>query len=205
MTQYERMEQGLLYDCNDQDICSVQNRYKAKVIEYNQLGDCTPEARERCMREMLAECGEGCYIEAPFYANWGGHHVHFGARIYANYNLTMVDDAHIYVGDSVMFGPNVTVITATHPISPQLRRQVYQYNKDVYIGENAWIGAGVMILPGVHIGRNSVIGAGSVVTKDIPDNVVAVGNPCRVLRPIDERDEKYYDHDKEIDWENLTN
>ena len=198
MTQYERMEKGLLYDCSDPDICAVQDRYKGKIQEYNQLGACSPEIREQCMRQMLAECGEECYIEAPFYANWGGHHVHFGSRIYANYNLTMVDDGHIYVGDYVMFGPNVTVITATHPINPQLRRQVYQYNKDVYIGENAWIGAGVMILPGVHIGKNSVIGAGSVVTKDIPDDVVAAGNPCRVLRPIDERDEKYYDHDKEI-------
>ena len=201
MTQYERMEKGLLYDCSDPEICSVQDEFKGKVQEYNQLGACDPERREQCMRQMLAECKEGCYIEAPFYANWGGHHVHFGSRIYANYNLTMVDDGHIYVGDYVMFGPNVTVITATHPINPQLRSQAYQYNKDVYIGENAWIGAGVMILPGVHIGKNSVIGAGSVVTKDIPDDVVAAGNPCRILRPIDERDEKYYDRDKEIDWE----
>lgn len=203
MTQYERMERGLLYDCSDAEICSVQDQFKAKIQEFNQLGICSAEVRERCMKEMLAECGEGCFIEAPFHANWGGHHVHIGSRVYANYNLTMVDDGHIYVGDAVLFGPNVTVITATHPIDPPLRKQAYQYNKDVYIGENAWIGAGAMILPGVHIGKNSVIGAGSVVVKDIPDNVVAVGNPCRVLRPIDERDSQYYDHDCEIDWEEL--
>jgi len=202
-TQYERMEHGLLYDCADPAICKDQDRVKAKIQEYNQLGNCAYEVRDKCLKEMLAECGEGCFIEAPFYANWGGSHVHFGSRIYANYNLTLVDDGHIYVGDAVLFGPNVTVITATHPIQPSLRKQAYQYNKDVYIGENAWIGAGALILPGVRIGKNSVIGAGSVVVKDIPDNVVAVGNPCRVLRPIDERDDAFYDHDREIDWEEL--
>ena len=97
----------------------------------------------------------------------------------------------IYVGNKVMFGPNVTIATASHPIDPELRSRGLQYNRDVHIGENAWIGAGVIILPGVSIGRNAVIGAGSVVTKDIPDNVVAVGNPCKVLREISKRDQHY--------------
>ena len=137
------------------------------------------------MKEVFAECGEDCYIELPFRANWGGHHLHFGSGIYANFNLTLVDDGHIYVGDKVMFGPNVTITTASHPVDPELRAKGLQYNKDVYIGENAWIAANVVIFPGVHIGKNAVIGAGSVVTKDIPDGVVAVGNPCRVLRSVD--------------------
>ena len=137
------------------------------------------------MKKNFAACGEGCYIELPFYANWGGHHLHFGSFIYANFNLTLVDDGHIYVGDHVMIGPNVTIATANHPLEPELRAKGLQYNRDVIIGENAWIGAGVIIVPGVTIGRNAVIGAGSVVTKDIPDNVLAVGNPCRVLREID--------------------
>ena len=102
-----------------------------------------------------------------------------------------------------MFGPNVTIATANHPIDPELRGRALQYNKDVYIGENVWIGAGVMIVPGVHIGKNAVIGAGSVVTKDIPDNVVAVGNPCRVLREVNERDRVFFYKDERIDWENL--
>jgi galactoside O-acetyltransferase len=117
--------------------------------------------------------------------------------------LTLVDDTHIYVGDYTMIGPNVTVATAGHPILPELREMAYQYNASVRIGRNCWIGAGVLILPGVTIGDNTVIGAGSVVTKDIPANVVAVGNPCRVLRPIGDRDRQYYFKDKPIDWEEI--
>ena len=155
------------------------------------------------MRETFAECGEDCYIELPFRANWGGHHVHFGNGVYANYNLTLVDDGHIYVGNKVMFGPNVTVATANHPIDPSLREKGLQYNKAVHIGENVWIGAGVVIVPGVSIGKNAVIGGGSVVTKDIPENVVAVGNPCRVLREIGEKDREFFYKNEKIDWENL--
>jgi galactoside O-acetyltransferase len=115
--------------------------------------------------------------------------VHFGSNIYANFNLTCVDDGHIYVGDWTEFGPNVTIATAGHPIHPELREDPeLQFNKDVHIGRCVWIGANTVVLPGVTIGDNSVIGAGSVVTKDIPANVVAYGNPCRVIREIDERD-----------------
>ena len=113
--------------------------------------------------------------------------------------MTLVDDGHIYVGDNVMFGPNVTVATANHPIEPTLRHHAAQYNVDVHIGANVWIGAGTVIVPGVTIGENSVIGAGSVVTRDIPANVVAVGNPCRVMREISDRDRTYYYKDKKID------
>lgn len=147
---------------------------------------------------MLGDCGEGVYIEAPFYANFGGHNCHFGNMVYANYHLTCVDDTHIYIGDYTMIGPNVTIATAGHPILPELREQVYQYNMPVHIGRNCWIGAGVIILPGITVGDNTVIGAGSIVTKDIPADVVAVGNPCRVLREIDEHDKKYYYKDKQI-------
>ena len=111
----------------------------------------------------------------------------------------MVDDGHIYVGDEVMFGPNVTVATAGHPIDPTLRRAALQYNADVHIGNNVWIGAGAVLVPGVTVGDNSVIGAGSVVTRDIPANVVAVGNPCRVLRPIGEHDREFYFKDRRVD------
>jgi len=112
--------------------------------------------------------------------------------------LTLVDDTHIYVGDGTMFGPNVVVATAGHPILPSLREQAYQYNFPVHIGKNCWLGAGVIVVPGVTIGDNTVIGAGSVVTKDIPSNVVAVGNPCRVLREIDERDKEFYFKNRKI-------
>ena len=155
------------------------------------------------LKEMFAEIGEGCYIEPPLRANWGGKNVHFGKFVYANFNLTVTDDGNVYIGDKVMFGPNVTIATANHPINPELRARGLQYNKDVHIGENVWIGANTVIVPGVRIGKNTVIGAGSVVTKDIPDNVVAVGNPCRVMREISERDTEFFYKNEPIDWENL--
>ena len=136
------------------------------------------------LKEMFAEIGEGCYIEPPLRTNFGGKHIHFGDGVYCNFGCTFVDDTHIYVGDKVMFGPNVVVATAAHPLAPQLREMALQYNKPVHIGNNCWIGAAALIMPGVTIGDNTVIGAGSVVTKDIPANVVAVGNPCKVLREI---------------------
>ncbi|MGL5559578.1 MAG: sugar O-acetyltransferase [Paraclostridium dentum] len=150
---------------------------------------------------MFAEIGEDCYIEPPLRANWGGKNVHFGNGVYANFNLTLVDDGDIFVGNNVMFAPNVVIASATHPIHPELRRKQAQYNLPIHIGNNVWIGAGAVVLPGVKIGDNTVIGAGSVVTKDIPSNVVAIGNPCRVLREINENDIKYYYKDMKIDIE----
>ena len=123
--------------------------------------------------------------------------------MYANFNLTCVDDAAIYVGDDTMFAPNVVITTTNHTINPELREKRMQYVKPVHIGKNVWIGSGAVILPGVTIGDNSVIGAGSIVTKDIPANVVAVGNPCRVLREIGERDREFFYKNERIDWENL--
>lgn len=203
MTQYERMINGLLYDPLDQEVIKNQVCWQNRLWEFNQLRPADYEAKTAYMKEVFAECGDGNYIELPFHANWGGHNTHWGSGIYANSNLTLVDDGHIYIGDKVMFGPNVTVVTAAHPVEPGLRARGFQYNKDVYIGENAWIGAGVVILPGVHIGRNAVIGAGSIVTADIPDNAVAVGNPCRVMREAGQRDREFFFKDERIDWENL--
>jgi galactoside O-acetyltransferase len=200
MTEYEKMVKGLIYDPADEEIVNEQTQYLDNLWEFNQLKPSQLSEKMKYMKEMFAECGDNCYIELPFRANWGGHHVHFGSGIYANFNLTIVDDGHVYIGDRVMFGPNVVISTAGHPIEPTLRAKGLQYNKDVYIGENTWIGAGVIIVPGVRIGKNSVIGGGSVVTKDIPDNVIAVGNPCRVLREVGEHDKKYFYKNEEIDW-----
>ncbi|MBS5733722.1 MAG: sugar O-acetyltransferase [Clostridiales bacterium] len=195
---WEEMKSGALYVTSDEELMSVQTECLDRLYDYNHTRPTQGEKRAALLREMFAEIGDGCYIEPPLHANWGGRHVHFGKNVYANFHLTLVDDTDIYVGDDTMFGPNVTVATAGHPILPALREQVYQYNMPVVIGRNCWIGAGAILLPGVHIGDGTVIGAGSVVTKDIPANVVAVGNPCRVLRPIGARDREYYFKERKI-------
>lgn len=188
MREKDKMHSGELYFPEDEGIMAEQMLYLERLYEYNQTRPSETAKRKQLLKEMFAEIGENCYIEPPFHSNWGGHHCHFGKNVYANFNLTLVDDTHIYVGDQTMFGPNVVVATAAHPLAPELRKQAYQYNRPVHIGKNCWIGAGAILVPGVSVGDNTVIGAGSVVTKDIPANVVAVGNPCRVLREISEDD-----------------
>ena len=197
------MHTGELYLPGDDEIAALQTKCLDRLYEFNMTRPTEPEKRRRLLAEMFAEIGENCYIEPPFHANFGGAHIHFGNNIYCNFGVTMVDDTHIYVGDCTMFGPNVTVATAGHPILPELREQAYQYNASVRIGRNCWIGAGAIILPGITIGDNTVIGAGSVVTKDIPANAVAVGNPCRVLRKINEHDREFYFRGRKIPQELL--
>ncbi len=203
MTEKERMEADLIYDSTDKELVRGQNEDIRLLFEYNTLRNDQTERMEELLRLMFAEVGEGSYIQPPFYANFGGKHVHLGRYFYANFNLTLTDDGHIYFGDRVLCGPNVSFITATHPVEPSLRAKALQFNRDIHVGSNVWFGAGAIILPGVTIGDNTVIGAGSVVTKDIPANVVAVGNPCRILRPIGERDHEFFYKDCRIDWENM--
>lgn len=193
------LHEGKLYLPMGDEVMSLQLKCLEKLYDFNQTRPSQLERRTELLKEMFAEIGEGCYIEPPFHSNWGGKHCHFGKMVYANFNLTCVDDTHIYVGDYTLIGPNVTIATAGHPIQPQMREQGYQYNMPVHIGRNCWIGAGVVIVPGVTIGDNVVIGAGSVVTKDLPDNVVAVGNPCKVLREVDQRDYEYYFKDRRME------
>ena len=194
MNNRERMHTGELYDTQDASIVEEQVKCLEVLYDFNATRPSQMKEREALMKKLFAEVGEGCYIEPPLHANWGSH-THLGNHVYANFNLTLVDDTHVYIGDNVMFGPNVTITAAGHPVDPDLRRQVYQYNFPVRIEENVWVGAGVIILPGVTIGKNSVIGAGSVVTKDIPANVVAMGVPCRVVREIGPRDKEFYFRD----------
>lgn len=203
MTMKEKMQNGELYLCEDPDILSEQRVCLDRLYDFNMTRPTEQDKRAAMLREMFAEIGDDCYIEPPFHANWGGRHVHFGKNVYANFNLTLVDDSHIYVGDGTMFGPNVVISTAGHPILPELRELVYQFNMPVHIGKNCWLGAGVLVMPGVTIGDNTVIGAGSVVTKDIPANVVAYGTPCRVAREINEHDREFYFKNRRIDWDEI--
>lgn len=199
----DRLHTGALYLPGDPEIMEEQKKRLDQLYAFNATRPTEEDTRAAMLKEMFAEIGEGCYLEPPLHANFGGKHVHFGKGIYANFNLTLVDDTHIYVGDYTMIGPNVTIATAGHPILPELRQQGYQYNMPVHIGKNCWLGAGVIVLPGITIGDNTVIGAGSVVTKDIPSNVVALGNPCRVLREVSARDREYYYKDRRIDRNSL--
>lgn len=203
MSAKDKMHTGEIYNPSDPEIAAEQLKCLDRLYDFNMTRPTELEKRKALLKELFAEIGEGCYIEPPFHANWGGRHVHFGKNIYANFNLTLVDDTHIYVGDGTMFGPNVTVATAGHPILPSLREKAYQYNMPVKIGKNCWLGAGVIVVPGVTIGDNCVIGAGSVVTRDIPKNSVAMGVPCRPVREIGEHDREFYFKDKKIPAELL--
>lgn len=194
----DRMHSTDLYLPHDDEIMKKQLQCVDLQYDFNMTRPTEMDKWEALMKKMFAEIGDGCYIEPPLHANWGGYHIHLGKNVYVNYNFTVVDDTHVYIGDYTMVGPNVIIATAGHPIVAELRQKGYQYNAPVRVGKNCWLGAGAILLPGVTIGDNVVIGAGSVVTKDIPSNVVAVGNPCKVLREIGEHDKEYYFKDKKI-------
>lgn len=204
MTIEEKMHNQSIYWPSDEKLMQEQALCLEKLYDFNATRPSEFEKRIALLKEMFAEIGDNCYIEPPLHANWGGKHVHFGNNVYANFNLTIVDDTHVFVGDCTLIAPNVILATGTHPILPELREKGYQFNAPIKIGRNCWIGAGAIVLPGVTIGDNSIIGAGSVVTKDIPSNVVAVGNPCKVLRPISDRDKTFYFKDKKIDFNDIN-
>ncbi|KRM29729.1 galactoside O-acetyltransferase [Schleiferilactobacillus harbinensis DSM 16991] len=204
MSEQEKMHSGDLYLPNGDAIMQEQFKALDKLYDFNQTRPTEMARRAVLLHDMFAEIGDNCYIEPPLHANWAGYFAHFGHDVYANFNLTLVDDTRIDVGSHTMLGPNVTLATAGHPILPELREKAYQYNMPVKIGANCWLGAGVIVLPGVTIGDNSVIGADSVVTHDIPANVIAFGNPCQVHRPINQHDRDYYWRDKQIKWAEIT-
>jgi galactoside O-acetyltransferase len=186
-----KMHSQKIYSYDDQTLAEQQLQCLEVLYDFNQTRPKQQAKRKELMQQIFAEVGDNCYIEPPLHANWGIH-THLGNNVYANFNLTLVDDTHIYIGDDVMLGPNVTLATAGHPIDPDIRKQATQFNIPIVIGSNVWIGANTVVLPGVTIGKNTVIGAGSIVTKDIPANVVALGNPCRVHREINDHDKIYY-------------
>ncbi|KJG55521.1 galactoside O-acetyltransferase [Photobacterium kishitanii] len=186
----DKLHSQKVYVC-DEALAAQQLACLEVLYDFNHTRPSEISKRAELMQQLFAEVGKGCYIEPPLHANWGKH-THFGCDVYVNFNLTLVDDTHIYIGNNVMIGPNVTIATAGHPIDPLLRQQVTQFNIPVTIGNNVWIGANSVILPGVSIGDNTVIGAGSIVTKNIPSNMVAMGNPCKVTREISDHDKVYF-------------
>ncbi len=198
MNQKERMLAGLPYKAWLDGLREERMENKLKIHKYNQLCPDEEEKIEELIRSILGKAGKDVHIEAPFHCDYGSN-IEAGDYFYANYNCTILDVGKVIIGDNVMFAPNVSIYTAGHPIHPDSRNSGYEYGIPVTIGNNVWIGGNVVINPGVTIGNDVVIGAGSVVTKDIPDRVVALGNPCRVVRQIVEDDRKYYYKNKEFD------
>ncbi|RZT02415.1 sugar O-acetyltransferase [Cuneatibacter caecimuris] len=198
MTQKERMLSELPYKAWMDGLSDERAAAKRLVYEYNRLHPDENARRDRLIRELIGTCGKEIYIEAPFRCDYGSN-IEVGENFYSNYNLTILDVAKVKIGSNVMFAPNVSVYTAGHPLHPGSRNSGYEYGISVTIGDNVWVGGNVVINPGVHIGNNAVIGSGSVVTKDIPANALAAGNPCRVIRMITEEDRKYYFKDRVFD------
>ncbi|MFC6254879.1 sugar O-acetyltransferase [Secundilactobacillus hailunensis] len=197
----EILNSGKLYRVQDSsDSDSHYQEYLQLMETFNQLGytKAAEQKKQQILKQIFAEVGDNAYIQAPYHAMWGGHHVHLGEKVYVNFNCTFVDDAQIYIGAGTMIAPNVTIIAASHPVSPTLRAEGYGCNYPVHIGKNVWLAANVTVLQGVHIGDNSIIAAGSLVTKDIPANVIVMGTPAKVVRKITADDEVYYDHGKLI-------
>lgn len=198
MNQIERRDRGLAYISDDsvmeeQKICRriLQRLNTVDRSDFDEIG--------RIVEELLGK-SEKAFINPPFYCDYGSH-IEVGKNFFANYNCTIIDVAKVTIGDNCQFAPNVAIYTAGHPVHPESRNSLYEYGIEVTVGDNVWIGGNTVVLPGVHIGSNSVIGAGSVVTKDIPEWVVAGGNPCKVIRKITEADRKFYYKDREFDDE----
>lgn len=173
---------------------------KKKLYAYNSLSPEEENKMDGLIRLILGKAGGHAHIEPPFYCDYGKN-IEVGKNFFANYNCTILDVGKVVIGDNVMFAPNVSIYTAGHPVHPDSRNSGYEYGISITIGNQVWIGGNTVINPGVTIGSNVVIGAGSVVTRNIPDNTIAVGNPCKVLREISEDDRKYYFKDREFDVE----
>lgn len=171
---------------------------KRKCFEYNNLDPGDRETQQKIIRELFGRTGEWFNIEAPFRCDYG-YNIEIGENFFANYNFIVLDVGKVVIGDNVQIAPNVSIYTAGHPLHPDSRNSGYEYGIGITIGDNVWIGGNTCIMPGVTIGNNVVIGAGSVVTKDIPDNMIAVGNPCRVVREITEADRDFYYRDRKFD------
>lgn len=200
MNHVERRDRELPYISDDavfeeQKICRkiLQRLNTVDRSDFDEIG--------KIVEELLGK-SDKAFINPPFYCDYGTH-IETGKNFFANYNCTIIDVAKVIIGDNCMLAPNVAIYTAGHPVHPVSRNSLYEYGISVTIGDNVWIGGNTVILPGVHIGSNTVIGAGSVVTKDIPDWVVAAGNPCRVIRQITEADREYYYRDRKFDEETL--
>ena len=197
MTEKEKMISGQPYLANGKELFTERQNAKELVFEFNNSHPKELKFRSEIIKKLFGKTDKGFYIEPPFRCDYG-YNISVGKNFYSNYNCTILDCAEVIIGDNVMFAPNVSILTAGHPIHPEMRNTGIEYAFPITIGNNVWIGGNVVVNSGVSIGNNTIIGSGSVVTKDIPDNVIAVGNPCKVLREITEEDKLFYFKDKKF-------
>ena len=198
MNQKERMLANLPYKAWLDGLSEERLENKKRIYEYNNLPPEEYERQTQLIKEILGKTGQFVHIEAPFHCDYG-YNIEVGENFFANYNFVVLDIGKVRIGANAQIAPNVAIYTAGHPIHPEARNSGYEYGIDVTIGDNVWIGGNACIMPGVHIGDNVVIGGGSVVTKDIPSNVIAVGNPCHIIREITDEDKQYYFRDRKFD------
>lgn len=198
MDQKERKQAGLPYKVYFDGLLDEQTENKRKVYEFNSCPPWESEKQQELIRSIFGKVGKNAWVIAPFRCDYG-YNIEVGDNFICNYNCVMLDVNRIKIGNNVQIGPNVTLTTAGHPVHPDARNSGYEFGIPITLGDNVWLGCNVVVNPGVTIGDNAVIGSGSIVTKDIPENVIAVGNPCRVLRSITEEDKKYYFKDREFD------
>ena len=195
MNHKERMLAGLPYKAWLDGLAEERMENKKRIYRYNLLPPDAEQEQDALIKEILGKTGETVHIEAPFHCDYG-YNIEVGENFFANYNLTILDVGKVRIGKNAQIAPNVSIYTAGHPIHLDARNTGYEYGIEITIGDNVWLGGNVCIMPGVTIGDNVVVGAGSVVTKDIPDNVIAAGNPCRVIREITEEDRDFYYKDR---------
>ena len=198
MNQKERMLAGLPYKAWMDGLSQERLENKKKIFAFNHLEPDKIEEKEKLLKEILGKTGKYVTIEAPFHGDYG-YNIEVGENFFANYNFTVLDVGKVRIGANAQIAPNVSIYTAGHPIHPDSRNSGYEYGISITIGDNVWIGGNVCIMPGVTIGNNVVIGAGSVVTKDVPDNVIAAGNPCKIIRTITDEDRDFYYRDHRFD------
>lgn len=197
MNERERMLAGKLYRADDGELVALRQRARRLTRLYNATTEEESDRRQELLKELLGSMGRGCYIEPTFRCDYGCN-ISVGDGFYANFDCIILDVAPVRIGSHVFFAPRVGLYTAGHPIDAGVRNGELEYGKAIAIGDDVWVGGNVVINPGVSIGSDAVIGSGSVVTHDIPDHVVAVGNPCRVLRPIGPEDRMYWEKQRDL-------
>lgn len=201
MDNIKRKNSGLPYICDE--ICNnLMSENRCKIFEFNNTNPREVKRLDELLRDILGKAGKNLAIMQPFHCDYGKN-IEVGENFFANYNFTVLDVAKVTIGNNVFIAPNVAIYTAGHPVHYEMRNTMLEYGIPITIGDNCWIGGNVVICPGVNIGEGSVIGAGAVVTKDIPPNVIAAGNPCKVIREITDEDKKYYFKNREFDEEAL--